>query len=105
MARCGRGWWRAKNPREIAVMKSRKRRTYEFDYRRAAIISFALVLGAMFGRKILLQPLGENMNIGNPVRTFVVEPLDEFVSNPTSEPRPEPLSSPEPTPEEAPAAA
>lgn len=40
------------------------------------------------------------MNIGEPVRTIVVEPLELPVNDPNAEPEPEPL---EPEPEQAPA--
>ena len=42
------------------------------------------------------------MQIGKPLRTIVVEPLELPVERPTSEPEPEP-NAPEPEPEQVPA--
>ena len=39
------------------------------------------------------------MQIGKPLRTIVVEPLELPVEQPTREPEPEPIQSPEPKPE------
>jgi hypothetical protein len=44
----------------------------------------------------------EHMQIGEPLRTIVVEPLELPVKQPTAEP--EPIQSPEPEPERVPAA-
>ena len=42
------------------------------------------------------------MQIGKPLRTIVVEPLELPVEHPTTEPEPEP-NAPEPEPEQVPA--
>ena len=39
------------------------------------------------------------MQIGKPLRTIIVEPLELLVEQPTREPEPEPIQSPEPEPE------
>jgi len=48
----------------------------------------------------------ELMQIGEPLRTIVVEPLESPVEQPAREPEPEPIQSPEtePEPEQVPAA-
>ena len=45
----------------------------------------------------------EMMQIGKPLRTIVVEPLELPVEQPTREPEPEPIQSPESEPEQVPA--
>jgi hypothetical protein len=42
------------------------------------------------------------MQIGKPLRTIVVEPLELPVEQPTREPEPEPIQSPESEPEHVP---
>ena len=44
------------------------------------------------------------MQIGEPLRTIVVEPLELPVKQPTSEPEPVPVPEPEPEPEQVPVA-
>ena len=44
------------------------------------------------------------MQIGEPQRTILVEPLEVPVKQPTSEPEPVPLPEPEPEPEQVPVA-
>jgi hypothetical protein len=42
-----------------------------------------------------------NMQIGEPLRTIVVEPLELPVNDPQTRPEPEPAPQPEPEPEQA----
>ena len=44
------------------------------------------------------------MQIGEPLRTIVVEPLELPVKQPTGEPEPVPAPEPEPEPEQVPVA-
>lgn len=44
-----------------------------------------------------------NMQIGAPLRTIVVEPLELPVSDPQMQPEPEPAPQPEPEPQQVPA--
>lgn len=44
-----------------------------------------------------------NMQIGEPLRTIVVEPLELPVNDPQTQPDPEPAPQPEPEPEQVPA--
>jgi hypothetical protein len=46
----------------------------------------------------------EMMQIGDPLRTIIVEPLELPVKQPTAKPEPEPIQSPVPEPEQVPAA-
>jgi len=56
---------------------------------------------ALHQREIL--ELGEvNMQIGEPLRTIVVEPLELPVDDPQTRPEPEPIQSPEAKPEPVP---
>ena len=53
----------------------------------------------MLGSKAKHENWGQMMQIGKPLRTIVVEPLELPVEQPTREPEPEPIQSPEPEPE------
>jgi hypothetical protein len=46
---------------------------------------------------------GGTMQIGEPLRTIVVEPLELPVNDPQTRPEPEPAPQPEPEPEQVPA--
>ena len=43
------------------------------------------------------------MQIGDPLRTIIVEPLELLVDEPTADPNPDPIPAPEPEPEQVPA--
>ena len=53
----------------------------------------------MLGSKGNMKTGSRMMQIGKPLRTIVVEPLELPVEQPTREPEPEPIQSPEPKPE------
>ena len=54
-------------------------------------------------REILESMEEVTMQIGEPLRTIVVDPLELPVSDPQTQPDPEPAPQPEPEPEQVPA--
>jgi CheY-like chemotaxis protein len=61
------------------------------------------VAGTSSGDDALQNATWEQMmQIGEPLRTMVVEPLELPVEQPTGEPEPEPIQSPESEPEQVP---
>src|SRR5208282_6763412 len=62
-----------------------------------------LITQELSARRTRNENWEEMMQIGDPLRTIIVEPLELPVEEPTAEPRPEPWHAPEPAPDQVPA--